>query len=305
MKGLVVGDAHFCDYVPVKRTDDFLEAQFRKMAKIRSLSEELDTDVVILLGDVFDKARPDIWLLNKVIDHLQQFSCSIYSLVGNHDLQGSRDGVPGTALGTLLNAGLIKGMDGDIEILGVPFRAINHTREHSTDLYQSDSPRIILTHNMITPQIAPFEHVYAMDVLEKSHNCFIFAGDFHDPFEFYNPQTKTRIMNPGVLNRTSIAEKHITPSVIYFEATSKDLVVDFRRIPLGAAVGKDVFDIALHEKVQAAEMNLKKFIDSINQTQFESQDIEKLVLDVGKQSSTSDKVIAEAVARIKAAKSQA
>lgn len=306
MKGLVVGDAHFCDYVPVKRVDDFLDAQFRKLDKIKTLSEELDVDVLILMGDVFDKARPDIWLVNKIINSLQEFSCSIYTLVGNHDLEGSRDGITGTALGTLLTAGLLRSMDGDIEILGVPFRAINHTREHTLDLYQPETARIILSHNMITPQIAPFDHTYALDVLKAAtKDCFIFAGDFHTPFEFYDPSTRARIINPGVLNRTSIAEKSIDPSVIYFEATREKLVVDYRRISLGAGAGDTVFDVILHEKAKSEELNLKEFIDSINQTQFESQDIEQLVLDVGKKSNTPDAIIAEAIARIKTAKSLA
>lgn len=305
LKGIVVGDPHFCDYTPTKRIDDFIENQFSKLNKIKNIALEKDVDAVFLLGDVFDKARPAQWLVNRLIDSLRDFPCSVFSLVGNHDLQGASDGLAGTSLYTLFSSGILKRMEGDLEILGVPFRAINHGRNLSIDAFQTDTPRIILSHLMVTPQIAPFEHIYAFDVLKAAKDCFIFAGDFHDPFEFRDPINNSQIVNPGVLNRTSIAEKGTDPSVIYFEATPEDLVQQYRRISLGAPPGDKVFDVVSHEKTKTEELNLKNFIDSINQTQFESQDIEKLVLDVGKKSNTPEKIIVEAIERIKTAKALA
>lgn len=302
MKALIVGDLHFCDTVPLKRTDDFFNAQFTKIEKVCRLAEELDVDVAFLLGDVFDKARPEIWLVNKVLSHFRKFSCTLYSLVGNHDLQGCRDGVVGTGIGTLFTSGALKKLNGDCEILGIPFRIINHTKEHSIKLYETDTPRIILSHCMVTPQEAPFEHIYADDILKASKECFIFSGDFHFPFEKYNSITKSRIVNPGVVIRTSIAEKDVDPCVIYFEATPENLVTNYRRIRLEGAPGSKVFDVLLHEQIKEGELNLKQFIDSIAKTQFESQDIEKLIVEVGKENKISDVIISEAISRIKIAK---
>jgi predicted phosphodiesterase len=305
MRALVVGDVHLCDYTPVKRIDTFLDAQFRKIKKIRDIAEERDVDIVFLLGDVFDKARPEIWLVNKAMDYFRSFPCVVYSLVGNHDLQGCRDGVPGTALGNLFTAGVVKKLGGDTEILGVSIRAINHTREHTTKLYETATPKIIFTHNMVTPQVAPFEHIFVDDILKISKNCFIFAGDFHPPFEKFNPITNTRILNPGVLTRTSIAEKDIDPSVIYFEATPEDLVVKYEKISLGAPKGETIFDVLLHDQIKSDELNLKQFIDSISQAQFESQDLEKLVQEVGDANKVPTNIIVEAINRIKIAKTLA
>ncbi len=299
-----MGDAHFCDYVPIKRTDDFLDAQFRKLDKIRELSDIHQVEVVILLGDVFDKARPAMWLVNKVINYLNKFNVPVYSVVGNHDIQGSRDGVSATALGTLFEAGVIKELSGDMNIGNIPVRGIPHTREHTVDLYKSNEPRLMFTHNMITPQRAPFTHLYVGDVVDGVKGNFIFAGDFHPPFERYNATNKTRVVNPGVMVRTDIAEKVITPSVILFEASTQPnyIKVDFKKIPLGAAAGDTVFDVERHEKEKEKELNLKQFIESIKSTQFQSQDIEKLVQEVGKESKVSTDVITEALDRIKSAK---
>ena len=305
MRALVVGDVHLCDYVPVKRIDNFLDAQFIKIKKIRDIAEERDVDIVFLLGDVFDKARPEIWLVNKAMDYFRSFPCVVYSLVGNHDLQGCRDGVPGTALGNLFTAGAVKKLEGDIVLLDIPIRAIGHTREHTTSLYEPETPSIIFTHNLVTPQVAPFEHLFVDDVLKAAKNCFIFAGDFHPPFEKHDTVNNSRIVNPGVLTRTSIAEKDIDPSVIYFEATPEDLVVDYEKISLGAPKGEVIFDILLHDQIKSDELNLKQFIDSIAQTQFESQDIEKLIQEVGDANKVSTNIIVEAINRIKVAKTLA
>lgn len=302
MKGIVVGDLHVCDVSPLKRIDNFLEAQFLKIEKIRKIAEELETDYVFLLGDIFDKARVDAWILNELAFNFKEFPCRIYSLAGNHDLQGCRDGLNGTSLGVLFTTDVLTKMEGDFEILGIPFRAINHTREQTLKLYETHAPRIMLSHNMLTPQVAPFEHLYSGDVLEAIKDCFIFAGDFHYPFEKFNSVTRSRIINPGVLNRTSISEKDIDPSIIYFEATPADLVVSYRKISLGAPSGDKVFDVALHEELKSNELDLKNFIDSIAKTQFESQDLEKLVQEVGAENKVANNVIIEAIKRIKVAK---
>lgn len=302
MKALVVGDVHLCDYTPIKRLDNFLDAQFLKLEKIRDIAEERDVDIVFLLGDVFDRARPDLWLVNKAASLFGKFPCVIYSLVGNHDLQGCRDGVPGTALGNLFTSGTIRKLEGDMPLLDIPIRGIGHTREHTVELYASEIPRIILSHNLLTPQVAPFEHLLADDVLKVAKDCFIFAGDFHDPFEKYAPSTHARVINPGVLIRTSIAEKDTDPSVVYFEATSRDLVTSYRKISLGAPKGESIFNFALHEKTKENELNLKQFIDSITQTQFESQDIISLIRELGLKDNVGNTIIEEAVARIQVAK---
>ncbi len=235
----------------------------------------------------------------------RSFPCVVYSLVGNHDLQGCRDGVPGTALGTLFTASVLKKLEGDMLLLDIPIRAIGHTREHTLDLYQPDSPSVIFTHNLVTPQVAPFEHLFVDDVLKVAKDCFIFAGDFHPPFEKYNPLTNARIINPGVLTRTSIAEKDIDPSVVYFEATPVDLVTSYEKISLGASSGSSVFNVELHEQIKSDELNLKQFIESITKTQFESYDIERLIQTVGEANKVPQPIITEAINRVKVAKTLA
>ena len=302
MKAILVGDLHICDTIPLKRIDSFLDSQFSKIDKVGQIAEELQADYVFILGDIFDKARTETWAVNALASRFKKFHCRIYSLIGNHDLQGCRDGLKGTSLGTLFTTGILTKMDGDSEILNIPFRAINYTQEHRLKLYETSTPRIILSHNMLTPQVAPFTHIHFNDALEMAKNCFIFSGHFHYPFEKYNPRAKSRIVNPGTLIRTSIAEKDVDPGVIYFEATPEDLVTSYRKISLGAPSSEVVFNIAKHDESKSSELNLKNFIDSIVRTQFESQDLEKLVLEVGLENKVAENVIYEAINRIKVAK---
>lgn len=302
LKGLIVGDLHICDSTPLKRIDNFLEVQFEKIRKIKDFSEEFEVDYVFLLGDVFDKSRIDARVLNSAASIFKKFPCRIYSLIGNHDLQGCRNGLEGTSLGTLFTTDILTKIAGDFEIINVPFRAINYTNEHTLKLYETEKPRIILSHGMVTPQIAPFEHIYVDDVLKSVKDCFVFSGHFHYPFEKYNPITKSRVVNPGVINRTSISEKEVDPSIIYFEATPSDLVTTYRKISLGASAGDEVFDVALHEEIKSNDLNLKDFIESITKTQFESQDLEALVQQVGLENKVDKNVIEEATNRIKIAK---
>ena len=299
MKILAIGDTHFCDHTPIKRIDNLREAQLSKIDKIKEVADREGAELVILLGDVFDKARPETWLVNRVIEKFVTFKQPIYSIVGNHCTQGYKDGIKGTAIGTLFASGIVHRLEGLIQINGINFHGIDHSVDHNADVYQNFSNTVIFTHNMIVPYDVQFSHVNADAVLEKVNNCLIFSGDFHLPFE--KAKKGSRIINPGVLVRTSIAEKDVNPSVILCEI---DLPFNYRckRLSLNADVGDLVFDLLSHNKEKEDELNLRKFIDSIKNNQFQSQDIESLVVETGKESKVAQNIINEALERIKNAK---
>ena len=144
MIAMILGDPHFCDRIPLRRVDDFLQAQFTKLTNLENaIQTRGDVDALFLLGDVFDIPKPSLELVNRVIDHLGRINkllpLGIYSIVGNHDVHGRVASIEETALGTLYASGLVKYLKGKEVIGGVTFNGIDYTLDHTPEMYRGRS----------------------------------------------------------------------------------------------------------------------------------------------------------------------
>jgi DNA repair exonuclease SbcCD nuclease subunit len=310
LKALVLGDCHFCDRLPIKRQDDFFNAQFRKLEVLKTIATDHKVDGLFLLGDVFDRHSPDIWFVNEIMRRLSELPCPIYAIVGNHCVHGRVDSVDDVGLGTLFSSGIVRRISGDLTIKGTPIRALDYVTRHSVDMYKTDIPRLMFTHNMITPSKVIFEHILAKDIAAVAPGSIIFSGHYHPPFVYpygiHRKKNEAIIINPGVMVRTDVSEKGIDPSVILFEVTEASqesrLLLSFKKLPLKGDPGDDVFDVVGHKDKKEEEVNLQQFITDIKETQFQSQDIEAMILELGKDQNVDDNVVTEALERIKTAK---
>jgi len=306
MKALVLGDPHFCDRVPLRRVDNFLQAQFNKLTNLENIiREDKEIDALFLLGDVFDIPKPSLELVNRVMDHLDRINkllpLGIYSIVGNHDVHGRVESIQETALGTLYASRLVKQLTGTQIIKGIPFVGIDYLVNHTPEIYRGNN-QIILTHNMLLPAPAIFKHILARDLNGTVQNTTIFAGHYHSPFNV-NLSNNSSVINPGVLVRTDIAERKIVPSAVKFEATmSPNLNVSWQRLPLEKDNGDQVFNLEDYKEEKTQKLDLEKFINGLKQSQFESHDIEKLIEEVGNLSNVSETILQEALKRIKSAR---
>lgn len=311
IKALVLGDAHFCDKVPLRRVDNFLQAQFTKLNNLENLiKEEKDIDSLFLLGDVFDIPKPSLELVNRVMEHLDRINkllpLGIYSIVGNHDVHGRVESIQETALGTLYASRLVKQLNGKHLIKDIPFLGIDYLVDHNPEIYRGRD-QIILTHNMLLPSPAIFKHILAKDLDLLLTNTTIFAGHYHIPFEV-ELSSNSRVINPGVLVRTDIAERKIVPSAVLFKAeilkgySGSMLSLAYERRPLEKDNGEQVFNLEDYKEEKAQKLDLEKFINGLKQSQFESHDIEKLIQEVGKLSNVEEPILNEALKRIKSAR---
>lgn len=301
-KFLVLGDPHFCDRVPLRRVDNFLQAQFNKLTNLENIIvKEGDVQALFLLGDVFDIPKPSLELVNKVMDHLDRINkllpLGIYSIVGNHDVHGRVESIQETALGTLYASGIVKQLAGKCMIGEIPFVGIDYLVNHTPEIYKGNN-QIILTHNMLLPTPAIFKHILAKDLNGTVSNTTIFAGHYHSPFNV-TLSNNSQVINPGVLVRTDIAERKIVPSAVQFEVTSSpNLSVNWKRVPLEQNNGDTVFNLEDYKEEKTQKLDLEKFINGLKQSQFESHDVEALIREVGSLSSIPNNIVEEALKRI-------
>ena len=79
---ILASDFHLREDHPVCRTDDFWQAQWKKVDFVSELQEKYDCPV-LHAGDLFDFWKPSPYLLTETIKHLPNKFFTVY---GQHDL---------------------------------------------------------------------------------------------------------------------------------------------------------------------------------------------------------------------------
>jgi len=297
MRFFAVGDLQLTDKIPIRRKDNFIDAEFKKLKSIGNLVRENHVDVLFLLGDVFDYSTVSLWFINRIVQEFKLFNVPVYSIVGNHDVAGRVEGVHETALGNLFETGIVKRLSLVQYINGICVRGIDYTTNHNLDLYKADPGDIILSHNMIVPTPFPYtDYLLACDVANIIKKGVVICGHYHIPFEYVNENVK--VLNPGVIVRTDITEIDTDPSVLLFNTADQS----YKFLSLNSSRGVDVFNTEEYNKDKVDELNLQDFISAIRSTQFQVCDIEATVQRIGKDLNIEDNVIKEVIRRVKIAK---
>lgn len=101
---ILVGDLHLRDNNPSCRTDNFLEAQWRKIRFISELKEKWNIPI-LQVGDIFEKWRSSPYLEARSIGELPEFC----STIGNHDIPGyNTEDLYKTSLEVLRRSGKVR-----------------------------------------------------------------------------------------------------------------------------------------------------------------------------------------------------
>lgn len=197
-------DIHLRDTSPVNRIDDYYVKQFSKMEQCVQIFKQHKCDYIIHAGDLFDAYRVSFRLLWDTIEFFRKHNLKIFSIIGNHDIQGYNiDTLNNSALGIMFQIGYVKHINdiiGSIKIHGIDTRT-----KYNIDDYTNDYD-IIVSHDMILPTAdAPFDHVY-YKTLDGKCRCII-SGHYHKPFILHGH--KTLFLNPGSIMRMTVDDNFI------------------------------------------------------------------------------------------------
>ena len=208
---ILCADFHLREDTPSCRTDDFQQAQWKKLDFISSLQKKHKCPV-FHAGDLFNHWKPSPYLLSKTIEHMPNEFFTIY---GNHDLpQHNLDLVSKCGIHVLEKAGKLYILD-----LGVHWE---ETPGRKRDLIIQN--RNILIWHYLTYQGKKLWHdclaPLATAVLRKYPKYdLILTGHNHKTFV---AEHKGRILvNPGSLTRqTSDQNEHIPTVFLYYINTN-------------------------------------------------------------------------------------
>ena len=305
MKFLYTTDTHFRHDRPKYRIDDIYKSQFEELSEISTLVIEHDVDYILHGGDFFHTPRPSHELVRDLIGWGKYVGVPILVLPGNHDLIGySQASISSVGLGVLFESGVFQEMlpsniweEEKIYVRGVLPEVAIHNDKYMIDAKYDDYTKIIVSHNYVSPTPLRFPYLPVNEV--KTNADLFLLGHLHDSSDITNG--KTRFINPGALSRWAVNEANRIPTVLLIEIQGKR--IDIKHIVLETAKrGYEIFDIKTIVENKGKVDQLKNFMDSLENTNFETCDIEQLVLIAGKDQGMEEKILNKSLEKIREAK---
>lgn len=213
---ILTTDWHLRDTVPACRTDDYLSAQWNKVAFIRELQEKYECPV-LMAGDLFHVCNRSMGLLCQCMNELpQQMIC----IPGQHDMPRHRmDLLADSAYGVLeesrrINKTGVKGFWLDWFPYGTELRP-NCTKTVPR------IPKVAIVHKLTWYGKKPYPGApdtgNALSIMKQLAGYdLILTGDNHEQFTLrFGDQL---LVNPGSLMRMTSAQMEHEPAVYLWSA---------------------------------------------------------------------------------------
>lgn len=275
----VIGaDLHVREDVPVCRTDDYLTAQFGKMAFIQKLCKDNDNAPFLCAGDLFDNWKPSPWLLSKCLELLPLLTIVV---PGQHDLaQHSLAELPKTGLQTLAQAGRVFILSGGFErVLGGPGGPLASVSGYAYGETAKDAVRdeentkyILLWHHLTCSGSQPWPGARADEITDIRGKLrglrgydLVVTGDNHQQFYSQGIFSRVVFVNPGSMMRMSADQVDFEPAVFGWCASDNSIT----RIPLPIKKGVVSREHLGGEKKETRDKRMEAYICRAKR-QFES-----------------------------------
>lgn len=245
VSAILIADIHLSDTVPAARTDDYFEAQVRKLRFILNLQKEHGGVPVLCSGDVFHHWKSSPWLLGVAFSYLPE---GMITIPGNHDLpEHSMEQYKRSSLH------LLELVTPDLVVL-----------KQNPAEFQIGHRRVCILHELIWPET--HRHLQnvaggrtAQEVLEDHADVdLVLTGDNHLPFVETNG--KQLLVNPGsIMRRTADQIDHRPKCYLYYAESNTAKPV---YLPIEAGViNRDHI-----EKVKERDDRITAYIDRMRMT---------------------------------------
>ncbi len=247
VSAILMGDAHLRDDQPICRTDNFEEAQWKKLDFISELQIQHNCQVYHS-GDLTHHWKSSPYLLSKIMEHLpKQFN----SIIGNHDApQHNLELIKKSGINVLEQAGALSIMEG-----------CHFGQDPYSHLQYSIKDRKILVWHVMTYQAKePYPGCTAPKAAKLLRQFpeydLILTGDNHQPFvEEYEGRI---LVNPGCLTRQTAAFADFKPRVYLYYADTN--TVEAVYLP----IQDDVVSREHIDKVENRDARIDAFVSRLS-----------------------------------------
>jgi hypothetical protein len=286
LKYIVVNDPHLDITAPSsRRSDDYLEASFKKLQFITDLCVEIDAKALVCTGDWFHKKNPQgvphrlVRRLVEWADNLTRYhNIPILTTLGNHDVQFndmSRASVEKQPVSLLLQMpGVIRletfgpWYTHGILFIGRDYRPDLHREDGSTvvDPSQFEIPLtaiggfgtvVQVTHASVLPEKQMWTHLLASEVAQISPATICHTGHIHEDLGIHRFERERGPFwwtNVGSMTRGSLTEETIArqPKVLVVDVEEGEEPV-FREVVLPHQPAEEIYDVESYREAKTEE----------------------------------------------------
>ena len=210
---ILCADLHIRDDQPICRTDNYFEAQEKKLRFIFNLAKEHACSIYCA-GDFFHKAKSSKWLEIYMMNLIKEYDADIYCIPGNHDLPyHNLEKLNESSLGILSVAGIINVISlvlGEGKFLNISGRyfILMHRYIHE-DMFPFISP----DHKYLN---SPYVSGLLEDIRSNGLRYDgILSGDNHQTFHIKD-STEKILVNPGSMMRMTADQVDHKPCVFLY-----------------------------------------------------------------------------------------
>lgn len=232
MKIISVSDLHLTAQTPIGRKDDYAEASLHKLRQVIDYTNARG-DVLVLPGDIFDRATVPTWYTNRVINEFSRLRRPCIAIPGNHDLpQHNLNIVKDSSLWTLHIAEALKvyplgSFEHPPEAEGERWVTF-HTCPFGSD--PADLEPIPEHYNVLVAHIPAFDKAvpfYMLDALTIDQLEARYSGyDLYLVGDIHERAARSKTIVTGSMLRRTILQKEFKPGfwVIDTETDSRTMV---------------------------------------------------------------------------------
>lgn len=258
---IFTGDWHLTESTPICRTDNFWEAQWKKVDFIVGLAKSWECPI-FNSGDLYDKWKISPYLISTTLKHLptELLDFTMKVIYGNHDLpQHNYENAKFCGLYTLIEAGAVSLFEG-----GSFGQELNSEKAHITASSSGRTRRIGLLHEFAYPakEGLPWPGCTARTAEEilDAYPGFdvIVTGDNHTGF-YVTDKDGRILVNPGCITRQTADHLSYEPRVYaYFADTN---TVEAVVIPIEKGVISNEHLTKIEERNTRIEAFISKLSD--------------------------------------------
>jgi len=247
ISAILSSDWHLRETQPSCRTDDFWEAQWKKVQYVSKLASQYGCPV-IHAGDLFEHWKPSPNLIRMCIKHLP---VQFYSIYGQHDL-------PNHSLKLKEKSG-IAALEEARRV--VVLRGCHWNEIPDKPSLEIEGRKILVWHHMVWQgkKLWPNQtDPNAAAVLRKYPEYdLILTGDNHKPFtEEYEGKI---LVNPGSLSRQNADQIDHKPRVYLYNAADNSVTIHY--IP----IDPDVVSRSHIDREEERDGRIQAYVEKLNQ----------------------------------------
>lgn len=246
---ILTADWHLREDTPICRTDDFWQAQWKKVDFIRDLQIKYECPV-IHAGDLFNHWKPSPYLLSNTINHLPYNFCSV---CGNHDLpQHSLELKEKSGINVI-----------DVALSKDIFYIFNKGHWGELPEYPSlimKDKKILVWHVMTWVGNQPWPgctDLSAEQILNK-YPQFDLIVTGHNHKAFVVEKDGRLLVNPGSLTRQEADKDEHVPRVYLWYAKSNTVT------PIYLPIEKNVISREHLDKIKERDERISAFVERLN-----------------------------------------